>query len=81
MITLTDYQLLRLADHLRTLPEEEVSKIKYLNGQARYHMSRGILGKTMITFEDPAYESLFALRFSECITAISPSAYTYINTK
>lgn len=72
MITMTDYQLLRLADHLRTLPEEEVSKIKYLNGQARYHMTHGFTGRVLISFEDPAYESLFALRFSEYITAAKP---------
>ena len=72
MITMNDYQLGRFADHLRTLPEEEVSKIKYLNGKARYHISHGILGKTLISFEDPAYESMFALRFSEYITALNP---------
>lgn len=72
MITLNDYQLLQLADHLRTLPEEEVSKVKYLNGQARYHITHGITGKVLISFEDPAYESLFVLRFSEYITAQSP---------
>ena len=80
MITLTDYQLSRLAEHIsKTMTNEERFKVKYNNdGTPRYHLTHGILGKVLLKFEDPAYETAFRLRFAEFITAESQLSSAYI---
>ena len=74
MITLTDYQLARLAKHFsKTLTSEEAYKVKYYDdGKPRYHLTQGINKNTFLTFEDPAYETVFRLRFAEFLTSQSP---------
>ena len=80
MITLTDYQLARLADHFsKSMTNEERFKVKYnKDGTPRYHLTHGILGKVLLKFDDPVYETAFRLRFSEFLTTQRPLPHIVI---
>lgn len=71
MITITDYQLARLADYFsKNLTPKEREEAKYYNdGRPRYHLTHGIHKNVFLQFEDPAYETVFRLRFSDVLTA------------
>lgn len=79
MITLTDYQVKRLADHFSKMTAEDLYKIKYDDaGNLRYHWTHGINKNNFLTFEDPAYETVFRLRFAEVLTAQRPLPHIVI---
>lgn len=71
MITITDYQLARLADYFSNYltPKEREEAKYYDDGRPRYYLTHRIHKKVFLTFEDPAYETAFRLRFSEILTA------------